>query len=230
MTIRFHAAIEALEPRRLASVATSTSLTPSDTSFRFGDTIDLTIAVKARSGSATPKGSIALYNGSKNTGITAALDSTGQTVIDIDASRSLPVGSYHFSAHYIPKGSFVASHSAASSVTITTPRVDRTTSDGIALSVLTIGSGAAVAKGNTITVELTAYDSKGKRIASTYTAKSSTTKITVFAKPEQVVKGLDEALVGMHTGETLVAQIPSKLAYGDGRKITYVVRLMGIKA
>lgn len=80
----------------------------------------------------------------------------------------------------------------------------------------TVGTGAAVANGNTVSVNYTGwlYDVAAPNFEGTQFDKSGATPFSFVLGAGQVIAGFDQGLVGMKVGGTRTLIIPSALAYG----------------
>jgi FKBP-type peptidyl-prolyl cis-trans isomerase FkpA len=110
-------------------------------------------------------------------------------------------------------------------------------------TVLTPGTGAAVAAGQTAVVQYTGWlydaaakDNKGKQFDSSRVSGGRAFKFPVGTG--SVIKGWDQGVVGMTVGESRRLVIPPDLAYGDrgaggvippGATLVFDVELIGIE-
>jgi len=86
-------------------------------------------------------------------------------------------------------------------------------SDGLQYIDVQVGCGPAAKTGSNVSVQYTGWFQKtGKKFGSSW--DSSAQAITVVLGQGQVIKGLDEGLVGMKQGGTRRLIIPAALAYG----------------
>jgi glycosyl hydrolase family 44/Big-like domain-containing protein len=99
-----------------AKVATNTSLSASATQLTSGQNVTFTSGVAPQSGSGTPTGSVAFLDGSSQIG-TGTLNAGSASF----SSASLSVGNHSISAAYSGDANYVASSSAALSVSVAAP-------------------------------------------------------------------------------------------------------------
>jgi FKBP-type peptidyl-prolyl cis-trans isomerase FkpA len=83
--------------------------------------------------------------------------------------------------------------------------------DGLRWTDIKVGSGLRVTDGETATIRYTLWLADGTRIDSTDDRKEP---FTFVVGKGEVIKGLDEGLVGMRVTGTRRITIPSDLAYG----------------
>lgn len=109
-----------------------------------------------------------------------------------------------------------------------------TTSDGLQIQDLTVGTGTEAKSGDTITVNYLGTLTNGTKFDSSYDRNQPfTTKIGVG----QVIKGWDEGMVGMKIGGKRKLTIPSSLGYGaqdmgsipPNSTLIFEVELLGVK-
>jgi peptidylprolyl isomerase len=87
-----------------------------------------------------------------------------------------------------------------------------TTSDGLQIQDITVGTGAEAKSGDTITVNYLGTLTNGTKFDSSYDRNQPfTTQIGVG----QVIKGWDEGMVGMKVGGKRKLTIPASLGYGS---------------
>jgi len=97
-----------------------------------------------------------------------------------------------------------------------------------------IGSGDAVAKGDTVEVNFIGTLQNGQEFDNTY-KKGETFTFTVG--DEKVIKGWEEGVVGMQLGGQRILVIPSEMAYGSegygqipgNATVVYAIELVSIK-
>jgi hypothetical protein len=128
-----------------AKVATSSSLSASATQLASGQSVTFTAGVAPQSGSGTPTGSVAFLDGSSQIGMGTL--SAGSASF---SSASLSVGSHAISAAYSGDANYVASSSAALSVTVSAPPA-ADYSLAMSNSSLTVAKGAS----GTLTITVT---------------------------------------------------------------------------
>lgn len=227
--------IEPLESRQHLSVATKTTITESAVKPILGAAF--TITVKESSTSA--RGTVELLDNNKDTGLTGTLNHKGYVVFSIGPSNALYIGKYEFSARYLSSGNFIGSKSKEIPLTVVAPAVT-TESSGIEQATVTAGTGtAAVASGDSVTVQYTGFNAATGAEFDASGADSSTGVATfsVDDPSAPLITGFDDELVGMKVGETRVAVLPESLAYPTGSSsslagdtLVFVVHLVSINS
>jgi Bacterial Ig-like domain (group 3)/FKBP-type peptidyl-prolyl cis-trans isomerase len=221
---------EPLEARELFAVATTTTITPSAKSLEFGKTLDILVNVKPVSGTVQPRGTVRLYLNKQAAVWTGTLNRKGVGHILVDPGLAMYPATYSLTVRYGGKGTFAASTSKKASFTVTQPKLIKFKRDHLGLETLTAGKGAAVVKGDSITVKESAYDSKGTLTGNTLTQKPPSYTFTVQANPEQVIKGFDEGVLGMKIGEVRIIEVPASLNTNNSEAELFVVELLSINA
>lgn len=79
---------------------------------------------------------------------------------------------------------------------------------------ITVGTGAAVVAGDTVTMNYIAAFLDGTVIDSSFSTGTPFT-FQVAANPRQVIQGVDQGIVGMKIAGRRLLVIPSDLAYGS---------------
>ena len=109
-----------------------------------------------------------------------------------------------------------------------------TTSSGVKYASVLIGQGDPAAKGDSVSIRYNAWLPNGTLVDM---ARDHGDLVSVKVGEGKVVKGLEEALVGMRAGEVRQVMVPPGLAYGakgNGRLIpgntvlTYKVEMVSI--
>jgi peptidylprolyl isomerase len=109
-----------------------------------------------------------------------------------------------------------------------------TTANGLQIQDLTVGTGAEVKSGDTVTVNYLGTLTNGTKFDSSYDRNQPfTTQIGVG----QVIKGWDEGIVGMKVGGKRKLTIPASLGYGSqdmgsippNSTLIFEVELLGVK-
>lgn len=108
----------------------------------------------------------------------------------------------------LPSGPSLASMSGPTPVT----GEGATTSSGLTYWEIKIGGGPSVAKGRAVKIHYTAWLETGKKFDSSVDAGQP---VIFLAGAGQVIKGWDEAVVGMKVGGKRQVRIPPQLAYGS---------------
>lgn len=223
------ALLESLEPRRMLSHATVTTIKASASTYVFGQTEVYTIKVETTKGKAVDKGTVEFLEEKEYIGVRAEVNSKGVATITFGPGDVFPPATgIAFSAHYMANSAFAASTSKHINVTVDEPSHLTTASDGLETEVITAGKGPAVVDGDTITIEEVGYNPAGQVIQET-TDNPADFFTDTLPDTTQVSAGELQGLIGMRAGEVLDMAIPSALEGGNGKQLL-VVELVSIDA
>lgn len=112
----------------------------------------------------------------------------------------------------------------------------KTTSSGLKYAIITEGKGPVAKKGQTVSVHYTGWLEKGGTKFDSSVDRGQPFEFSLGAG--QVIKGWDEGVEGMKTGEKRQLVIPAKLGYGDrgaggvipgGATLIFDVELLKVK-
>lgn len=112
----------------------------------------------------------------------------------------------------------------------------KTTPSGLKYAILKAGDGAEAKKGQKVRVHYTGWLEDGGKKFDSSVDRDEPFEFTLGVG--QVIKGWDEGVAGMKTGEKRQLVIPAKLGYGDrgaggvippGATLIFDVELLGVK-
>lgn len=211
--------LEPLEPRRMLSQVTVTTIKESSPKPTFGQTVVFTVKVATTKHDLVYKGTVELFANDKVfTGERAEVDTDGIATFTYGPGFALDVGTGSFYAHYVANSEFTASTSKKVAITVEAPKDLTTASDGLETQVITAGSGVPVEAGDQIVVEDTGYGPDGL-IEDTTLNAADFVHFTVQANPEQVDPGEDQAVIGLKDGEVIDISIPAAMNDGAGKEL-----------
>ncbi len=112
-----------------------------------------------------------------------------------------------------PFGSTASEQPDESAISQTTVTTSMDTTDQLQITDETVGTGAAAAAGDTVTVNYVGSLTNGSVFDAS--ANHGDTGFTFNLGAGQVIKGWDQGIVGMKEGGKRKLVIPAELAYGD---------------
>jgi FKBP-type peptidyl-prolyl cis-trans isomerase len=207
------ASLEALEDRRLLSVATSTALVASTNSSAMGQDVTFTATVTPQ-GAGTPTGFVRFSDGGTLLG-KVTIDSSGVASFD---TYTLFKGAHTIVAKYKGDATFAKSSSNSEVLSIKRGPV-QIQSDGLGIASLGGGTGPGVVAGDQVQMEYAGYlKSDGSQFDSSFKPQRAPFGFVLDAQDEgqqeQVIQGFDQGATGMQVGETRLLSIPSAIGYG----------------
>jgi hypothetical protein len=220
--------IETLEPRALFSTATVATITPSAAKPEFGQTVTISVKVDTTKGKVVNKGSVELFYNKIYSGFTAEVNTKGVATFTFSPGDALSIGTYSLYGHYVANSKFAASTTKKTSVVVSAPKTGTTTADGVAIAVVTPGTGKAVVAGDSVNFQDTGYDDTGKLFTESSVHTPNYGTITVEANPEQTIPGLDQAFVGLKAGEVVDVSVPASQAYNNGISYFFTLKVLSI--
>jgi hypothetical protein len=217
--------IEELESRQMLSVATTTTLSASATQIEFGQSVTLTVTVKAKTGKKIPTGAVELLINGKSTGQEFAL-THGKAVIPYPASEALRPGPNPSTFRYVGSSAFAPSKSKSVTVDVSLPKVTKL-ADGLEIATITPGKGTkTVQAGTTGIFADIGYDPNGAVQYESAIHGNGFFTMEVGATPSQTIPAFDEGAIGMKAGEVRVIIAPSSLVAGSGTGDWYFVLIL----
>lgn len=117
-----------------------------------------------------------------------------------------------------PQSSTEATISTSTPASMETPTDDNShvRADGLGITIIKKGSGAAAKNGDMVTVHYTGRLTNGMVFDSNVDPKFGHVEPFTFALGTgMVIKGWDDGVLGMQVGETRRLEIPSELGYGS---------------
>jgi FKBP-type peptidyl-prolyl cis-trans isomerase len=89
------------------------------------------------------------------------------------------------------------------------------TSSGLYFKNKVVGTGAAVAKGDSVRVHYTLWLTNGTQVESSKDAGRSPLEFLTGANPARVIPGFEEGVIGMQPGGIRTLVVPPNLAWGS---------------
>jgi FKBP-type peptidyl-prolyl cis-trans isomerase/Bacterial Ig-like domain (group 3) len=216
--------IEVLEGRTLLSGGVGGIKTTLDVSNSSLDQpITIAVTVRGPAAAGAPQGTVNILDHGKLLGSLTlapttsnagryAVSSASQILTPVPGGTSYYVGKHTLTAVYVPSGTHMKS-SATKSFAVTKPAYTPI-GNGVEISTVTQGSGAAIQTGQTAGVLYTGYLQKTGAVFDDSIADGGT-PLSVPLGAGQVIPGFDAGIVGMQVGETRIIKIPPNEGYGN---------------
>jgi hypothetical protein len=215
--------IEVLEGRTLLSGGadgTKTTLEVSTSSL--DQPVIISVTVRGPAAAGAPQGTVNILDHGQLLGTLTlspttsksgryAVSSASQFLAPEPGGTSYYVGKHTLTAVYVPSGTDMKS-TANKSFSVAKPAYTPI-GNGVEISTVTQGSGAAIQNGQTASVLYTGYLQKTGTVFDD-SSDDGGTPLSVTLGAGQVIPGFDAGIVGMQVGETRIVKIPPKEGYG----------------